>query len=141
VAEFTQKQQLEAFREPSLYRAVNDEMNQLGSIYYYTFGTLKPYRYPLFPQPLSRFFASQWTAAEMINELKVKAAYLSYLHQLPPQLLGYMTYGYLFIAADLFFHDYKIDYHRTYYMHSIFSYLYLNQIYNMMRKQGVLRIK
>jgi hypothetical protein len=140
-AEFSQKKQLEAFREPSLYRAVNDEMNQLGSIYYYTFGTLKPYRYPLFPQPLSRFFASQWTAAEMINELKVNAAYLSYLHQLPPQLLGYMTYGYLFIAADLFFHDYKIDYHRTYYMHSIFSYLYLNQIYNMMRKQGVLRIK
>jgi hypothetical protein len=59
LAEFSQKQQLEAFREPSLYQAVQEEMNQLGSIYYYTFGTLKPYRYPLFPQPLSDFFASR----------------------------------------------------------------------------------
>ena len=141
LAEFSQKQGLEVFKEPSLYKAVREEMNQLGSIYYYTFGTLKPYRYSLFPQPLSQFFSTRWTSAEMIDELKVKAVYLSYLKQFPPRLLGYMIYGYLFIAADLFFHDYKINYHRTYYMHSIFNYLYLNQIYNMMRKQGVLRIK
>jgi hypothetical protein len=141
LAEFSQRQQLEAFREPVLYQAVREEMNQLGSIYYYTFGTLKPYRYPLFPQPLSMLFASRWTSAEMINELKVKVAYLSYLKQMPAQLMGCMTYRFLLTAADLFFHGSRIDYHRTYYMHSVFSYLYLNQIYNTMRKLGILRLK
>jgi hypothetical protein len=141
LAEFSQKQQLEAFREPALYRAVRAESHQLGSIYYYTFGTLKPYRYTLFPQSLSQLFASRWTSAEMIDELKVKVAYLSYLEQMPPQLMGCMAYRYLLTAADLFFHGSMIDYHRTYYMHSGFNYLYLNQIYNTMRKQGILRLK
>jgi hypothetical protein len=59
LTEFSQKQRLEAFKEPLLYRAVREEMNQLGSIYYYTFGTLKPYRYSLFPQPLSQLFSSR----------------------------------------------------------------------------------
>ncbi len=140
-AEFSQKQSLEAFREPSLYQAVQEEMNQLGSIYYHTFGTLKPYRYSLFPAALSQLFAVRWTSAEMIDELKVKAAYLSYLEQMPPQLLGCMTYWYLLNAADLFFHGTRIDYHRIYYMHSTFNYLYLNQIYNTMRQQGILRLK
>jgi hypothetical protein len=141
LAEFSKKQQLEAFREPGLYQAVREESNQLGSIYYYTFGTLKPYRYPLFPAPLSLLFASRWTSAEMIDELKVKVAYLSYLNQMPPQLTGCIAYRYLLTAADLFFHGSRIDYHRTYYMHSVFNYLYLNQIYNTMRKLGILRLK
>ena len=139
--EFSQKQQLEAFREPALYRAVREESNQLGSIYYYTFGTLKPYRYSLFPVPLAQLFVSRWTSAEMIDELKVKIAYLSYLEQMPPQLMGCMAYRYLLTAADLFFHGSRIDYHRTYYMYSVFNYLYLNQIYNTMRKLGILRLK
>jgi hypothetical protein len=141
LAEFSQKQQLEAFREPVLYQAVREESHQLGSIYYNTFGTLKPYRYHLFPASLSQLFASRWTSAEMIDELKVKVAYLSYLKQMPAQLMGCMTYRYLLTAADLFFHGSRIDYHRTYYMYSIFNYLYLNQIYNTMRKLGILRLK
>ena len=141
LAEFSQKQQLEAFREPVLYRAVREESNQLGSIYYHTFGTLKPYRYSLFPVPLAQLFVSRWTSAEMIDELKVKIAYLSYLKQMPPQLMGCMAYRYLLTAADLFFHGSRIDYHRTYYMYSVFNYLYLNQIYNTMRKLGILRLK
>jgi len=141
VEEFSQKQQLEAFREPSLHRAVRDESNQLGSIYYHTFGTLKPYRYSLFPSSLSMLFASRWTSAEMIDELKVKIAYLSYLNQMPAQLMGCMAYRFLLTAADLFFHDSSINYHRIYYMHSVFNYLYLHQIYNIMREQGILRLK
>jgi hypothetical protein len=141
VEEFSQKQQLEAFREPALHRAVQDESNQLGSIYYHTFGTLKPYRYSLFPSPLSLLFASRWTSAEMIDELKVKVAYLSYLNQMPAQLMGCMAYRFLLTAADLFFHGSRIDYHRIYYMHSVFNYLYLHQIYNIMREQGILRLK
>jgi hypothetical protein len=138
---FSQKQGLEAFREPSLNQAVQEEMNRLGSIYYHTFGTLKPYRYSLFPQPLSLLFESQWTCAEMINELKVKVAYISYLKQMPPQLLGSVVYRYLFLVADLFFRSARIDYHSTYFMYSVFNYLYLHQIYNDFRKQGILRIK
>ncbi|MGD2089753.1 MAG: hypothetical protein PVH61_26495 [Candidatus Aminicenantes bacterium] len=141
LAEFSQKQQLEAYREPVLYQAVQEEMNQLGSIYYYTFGTLKPYRYLLFPPPLYNLFASRWASAELINELKVKAAYLSYLKQMPAQLLGCITYRYFLMVADLFFHGSRISHQRTYYLHSVFNYLYLNQIYNTMRKLGILRLK
>ena len=138
---FSKKEQLEAFREPALYKAVQEEMNRLGSIYYHTFGTLKPYRYSLFPQPLSQFFRFQWTSAEMIDELKIKAAYISYLNRIPPQLLGYVIYRYLFLASDLFFRDSRIDYHRTYFLCCVFNYLYLNQFYNDFRRQGILRIK
>ncbi|UCH95101.1 MAG: hypothetical protein JSV88_33285 [Candidatus Aminicenantes bacterium] len=141
IERFSQNRRLEAFREPLLYQAVQEEMNRLGSIYYHTFGTLKPYRYSLFPQSLSLVFESHWTCAEMIDELKVKAAYIFYLRKMPPQLLGGIVYRYVFLAADFLFRNSRIDYHSTYFMYSVFNYLYLHQIYNDLRKQGILRIK
>ena len=141
VDQFSCRQELEAYREPGLYRQAREELNRLGSIYYHTFGTLKPYRYNLFPQQLSHFFESHWTSAEMIDELKVKVAYISSLRQMPSQLLGSVILRYLYLAADLFFRGTRIDYNRTIYMYSVFNYLYLNQIYNDFRKNGVLRIK
>jgi len=138
---FSRNQRLEAFREPGLYHRMQEEMNRLGSIYYHTFGTLKPYRYKLFPTPLSVFFKARWTTAEMNAELKVKAAYLLYLNRFPPQLLGGVIYRYLYLAADLFFRSTRIDFHKTYYMYSVLSYLYLNQIYDDMRKLGIMRIR
>ena len=139
--EFSQKEQLDAFRKPLLLKSVRQEMNRLGCIYYHTFGTLKPYRFALFPQPLSLLFSSRWTCAEMIDELKVKAAYISHLRQMPAQLLGGIVYRYLFIGSSLFFRDPNIDYHKTYFFYNVFNYLYLNQVYNEFRRKGVLKIK
>lgn len=42
-------------------------MDRLGCIYYHTFGTLKPYRFSLFPQPLSHLFESKWVGGEPAN--------------------------------------------------------------------------
>ncbi len=139
--EFSQKKQLEAFREPSMYQAVQEEMNRLGSIYYHTFDTLKPHRYSLFPQPLSHLFESRWVGGEMIDEFKIKTAYISYMRHFPPQLLGHLMVRYLFYASRTLSQEYKNDYHKTYYLYDTYNYLYLNRIYKELRKKGILRIK
>ena len=116
-------------------------MERLGCIYYHTFGTLKPYRFSLFPQPLSHLFESKWAGGEQIDELKIKSAYISYLKNFPPQLLGHFIYGHLFYAERFFAQDYKNDYHKTYYMAALYNYLILNRVYQALRKSGALRIK
>lgn len=116
-------------------------MDRLGCIYYFTFGTLKPYRFPLFPQSLSHLFETKWVGGEKIDELKIKAAYISFQKKFPPELLGHFVYSHLFYASRFFSQDYKNDYHKTYYVAAVYNYLILNRIYNALRKSGVLRIK
>ncbi len=116
-------------------------LDRLGPIYYFTFGTLKPYRFPLFPQSLSHLFESKWVGGEMIDELKIKSAFISFQKEFPPQLLGHLIYSHFFYASRFFSQDYKNDYHKTYFMSAVYNYLVLNHIYKTLRKSGVLRIK
>lgn len=116
-------------------------MNRLGSVYYFTFGTLKPYRLPLFPQSLSHLFETKWVGGEKIDELKIKSAYISFQKKFPPELLGHFIYSQLFYSARFFSQDYKNDYHKTYYVAAVYNYLILNRIYKALRKSGILRIK
>jgi hypothetical protein len=142
--EFQHNHRLEAFRDPStnsVKPAVLEEMNRLGSVYYHTFGTLKPYRYSLFPQPLSHLFRTRWVGGEMIDEFKIKAAYISYLKNFPPEILGHLIYRYLYMAPRIYDQDYKNDYHRVYTFYDTYNYLYLQQLYKDLRKKGILRIK
>lgn len=140
-AEFSKQVELEAFRKPGVYREVSAEMENMGTIYYRTFGTLNPHRFNMFPQALSHLFKSHWVGAEMIDELKVKAACISYSRQLPVQILGFIMQRFFKLLPSVFFQNYENDYYKTFYLYDIFSYLYFNQVYDELRKMGILRIK
>lgn len=139
--QFSMQKQLEAFRKPGVYREVLAEMEHMGTIYYRTFGTLNAHRFNIFPQALSHLFKSHWVGAEMIDEFKVKAACISYSRQLPPQILGFVMHRYFRLLPNVFFQNYENDYYKTLYLYDIFSYLYFNQVYDELRKVGILRIK
>ncbi len=130
-----------SFREDMARVAIEKEMNRLGSIYYHTFGTLRSQRFRMFPQPLSHFFATRWVGGEMINEFKIKAAYISYLKQMPPQLLGFFIYDYLRYARRYFAQDYENDFDKTFYMYSTYNYLYLENIFKKLKTKGIVRLK
>jgi hypothetical protein len=138
---FSQKERLKAFQNPATARAVQSEMERLGCIYYHTFGTLKPHRYSLFPQSLSHLFQPGWIGGEMIDEFKIKAAYILHWRQMPPQLLGYFLWNYFMTESYLFHPNYKNEYHKVYFMYNTFNYLHLNRIYKRLRENGTLRIK
>jgi hypothetical protein len=138
---FSQKERLKAFQDPGTARAVQLEMERLGCIYYHTFGTLKPHRFSLFPQSLCHLFQPGWISGEMLDEFKIKAAYISYRQQMPPQLLGFFVKKYLVSESYFFDQNYKNQYQKAYFLFSTFNYLHLNRIYKQLRKNGTLRLK
>jgi len=127
----------EIFSQESL----GQEMEKIGSIYYHSFGTLLPHRYRLFPQPLSHLFQSKWIGGEMINELKVKTAYISHMKKTPPELLGFLIFHHLHYVRRFFDVEYKNEYSRTYHTYDTYNYLHMNRICKKLKKQGVLRLK
>lgn len=122
-------------------KTLEKEMEQMGSIYYHGFGTLLPHRYRLFPQPLSHLFESKWFGGEMINELKVKTAYVSYQRKTPPELLGFLMHRHLNYARLFFGLEYKNEYSRVYHIYDTYNYLFMNRILRKMKKDGLLRLK
>ncbi len=128
---------LKTFRETPVTPV---EMRPLGSVYYHTFGMLKACRLPLFPQPLSHFFQSPWVGGEMIDELKLKAAYVSFSRRTPPELLGFLVYRYLYYAKRFFAQEYENDYERTYYMLDTYNYLQMERICRKLKTQGILKL-
>jgi len=132
--------------EPCVHPALSDsllgqEMEKIGSIYYHSFGTLLPHRYRLFPQPLSHLFQSKWIGGEMINELKVKTAYISHMKKTPPELLGFLIFHHLHYVRRFFDVEYKNEYSKTYHTYDTYNYLHMNRICKQLKKQGVLRLK
>ncbi|NIM80613.1 MAG: hypothetical protein GTO20_17645 [Candidatus Aminicenantes bacterium] len=132
---------MKAFQNSTTAGSVQSEMERLGCIYYYTFGTLKPHRCALFPQSLSHLFQPGWIGGEMIDEFKIKAAYIIHWWQMPPQLLGYFVWNYFINESYLFHPYYKNEYHKVYFFYNTFNYLHLNHIYRRLRENGTLRIK
>ena len=141
MAEFSKKKQLEAFRSFSRQQSFGQEMEKIGSIFYHSFGALLPHKYWLFPQPLSHLFHSKWIGGEMINELKVKTAYISHLKKTPPDLLGFLIFRHLNYVRRFFEMEYKNEYSRTYHTYDTYNYLHMNRICKKLKKQGVLRLK
>ncbi len=122
-------------------KSLEKEMEKMGSIYYHSFGTLLSHRYRLFPQPLSHLFESKWIGGEMINELKVKTAYISYLKKTPPELLGFLIHRHLHYIRRFFEPEYKNEYSKTYHTYDTYNYLHMNRILKKLKKQGILRLK
>ncbi|MCP5103343.1 MAG: hypothetical protein GY950_08190, partial [bacterium] len=125
----------------NLGKEVTADLDKMGSVYYHSFGTLLPHRYRLFPQPLSHFFASKWLGGEMIDELKIKTAYIAYLKKTPPELLGFLMFRYLNYTRRILRLDYKNEYPKIYHMYDIYNYLHMNRILKKLKKQGILRLK
>ncbi len=132
---------LEVFQSLSQQESFGQEMEKIGSIYYHSFGTLLPHRNWLFPQPLSHLFQSKWIGGEMINELKVKTAYISHMKKTPPELLGFLIFHHLHYVRRFFDVEYKNEYSKTYHTYDTYNYLHMNRICKKLKKQGVLRLK
>lgn len=142
LSDFSARDRLEAFYKEPLNKIVLDNMDQLGSIYYHTFGSLKPYRLDIFPQEVSNFFTSGWTSGEMINEFKIKAAYHAYKREIPPYLLGEILYQYLNDTSKRYYsQNYEKDYFSTYFIFDIFNNSHLSRILKKAQEKGYLRIK
>lgn len=138
---FSQPQRLVDFRETVSLDTFQRQLDRLGSVYYHTFGTLRPRRLNLFPLPLSHFFRSKWIGGEMMDQFKIKAAYLSCKSEMPPQLLGHFTHQFLRQARGLFNQHYQNDYLQTGFMYNCYSHLYLGANFRKLKSRGVLRLK
>jgi hypothetical protein len=141
LSRFSRRAELEAFRSPQAYRTAREQLNRLGSVYYYTFGKLKPHYYHLFPQSLSHLLESKWTGGEMNNEFKIKAAYISWLKGMPPQLLGHLVFRYLYYITGYFSQYYDNDYHKTNFVYNTYNFLFMNRLYKEFKQKGILRVK
>lgn len=140
--EFSSAKKLEVFYGPIANKTMKSDLDQFGSIYYYTFGSLKPSRVNMFPQEVSNFFETGWTGGEMINEFKVKVAYHAHRKGIPPYLLGEFLYQYLDRTTRRYYsQNYKKDYFSTYFIFDIFNNSYLNKILKKAKEKGYLRIR
>jgi hypothetical protein len=142
VGDFSEAKELAAFRKLPPGENFAADMDQFGSIYYKTFGSLLPYRKAMFPQEISNLFRSGWTGGEMINEFKVKVAYHAEKKGIPPYLLGELLYEYLDKTSRRYYsQNHKKDYFSTYFIFDIFNNSYLNKILKKSQEKGYLRIK
>lgn len=139
---FSGAAELEAFYGQLTNKVFQEDIDQFGSIYYNTFGSLKPYKIGMFPQEISNFFESGWTGGEMINEFKVKVGYHAHKRGIPPYLLGEFLYQYLDRTSRRYYsQNYNKDYFSTYFIFDIFNNSYLNRIIKRSQEKGYLRIK
>jgi hypothetical protein len=142
INEFSSAKELDAFSGSMSMQSMKDDIDQFGSIYYHTFGSLKPVKLAIFPQEVTNFFESGWTGGEMINEFKVKVAYHAHKKGIPPYLLGEFLYQYLDKTSRRYYsQNYGKDYFSTYFIFDIFNNSYLNKIIKKSLEKGYLRIR
>lgn len=140
--EFSAAKELAAFYAPDVNKKMPLEIDSFGSIYYNTFGSLKPCKVDIFPQEVTNIFASGWSSGEMIDEFKVKVAYHTYKKGIPFYLAGEFLYQYLDKTSRKYYsQNHEKDYFSTYFIFDIFNNAYLNQILKNSQEKGYLRIK
>lgn len=133
--------ELEKYREPGTFENLQNKLHLLGSMYYNTYGRLRPYRFNLFPQALSQLFGNGIIGGEMNNEFKIKAAYISYKRGVPVDLLGYLAYRYLVYVSMYYSQKFPNDFYKTYFVYNVYNHLYMNRIINTLKRAGVLKIR
>jgi hypothetical protein len=78
----------------------------------------------------------------MINEFKVKMAYLLNKKKLPPVLFGYVLYQYLNTnCRRIYAQNHKKDYLNSHFLYTIFNNAHVNRILKDAQKKGILRMK
>lgn len=113
-----------------------------NNIYYYTFGSLTPRYFRLFPQETANLFDSGGVGGEMVDEFKIKPGWHLYKKGIPSFLLGQVLYAYLTETAPrLFSQNSEGDYFATYFTFDLFNNSHLKIILTDLQKEGCLKLK
>ncbi len=139
---FSSRENLLSFTQAPLSDIVEKEVSNFGNIYYYSFGSLIPRKIDIFPQGVTDILNSGGSSGEMVNELKIKMAYLMYKQNLNPVLLGYLILQYLENdCRQIYAQNHKKDYFNIYFLGSILNNSHLNSLLKNAQSQGILRLK
>ena len=140
--EFSSRKELEELLDNQFKEQFKDEMDNFGSVYYHTFGILRPVRYQMFPQEMAILFDSGSTSGELINEFKIKVAYHSYKKNIHPYLIGELLYQHLTNTVKKFYsQNHFKDYYSTYFIFDIFNNSSINKTVKRLQKKGYLKIQ
>jgi hypothetical protein len=133
---------LDSYKKSPLSDVINTQAPRYGSIYYNSFGNLKPQQLGIFPQELSNFFNSGWISGEMIDEFKIKLGWHLYKRKMPPLLLGQVLFTFMNKTAPRFYsQNHSHDYYSTYFLFRIFNNSHLKKIVKDLQKSGYLILK
>lgn len=113
-----------------------------GAIRYRTFGNLTSQTHHLFPQDVASLFYSGWTGGEIIDDFKIKLAWLMHKKKLPAFLAGQVLDAYLTKTVPrIFSQNHAKDYRPVYFAFQVFSNGHLNKIIKDLQKEGCLKLK
>ena len=139
---FKRRDDLMAFRQSTASMILERESSNWGGMSIHLFRSLQNRRWTAFPQALSTLFENKGISGEIINEFKLKTAYYAARHNIPALLNGQIMYHFFFDTFKQFYNqNYPSDYFTSYFLFDVFNSAYLNKTINMLKKEGLLRIR
>jgi hypothetical protein len=140
--EFSRAEELGMITKTHLYQTIKQELDQFGSLYNATFGSVTARYMDIFPPEVANLFLSDSTGGEVINEFKIKTAYHAFKKGYAPQLLGQILYEYLHQTGRRFFaQNYIKDYYSTHFIFDILNNSHLKKIIKKLQSKGYVRLK
>jgi hypothetical protein len=139
---FSQREELAKYRELPLSAVVADEGDPWGSICFNSLGSLLPRAMPFFPQEVAQLFATGWLSGEILEEYKVKTAYLARKNDLPSCLVGQFVFNFIgTVGRSVYSQNDAKDYHSAYFVLDIMNSAHLKASLKKLQEGGFLRLQ
>ncbi|MFH2108704.1 MAG: hypothetical protein ABII93_08560 [Chrysiogenia bacterium] len=138
---FSKSAELGRYARLPLRAAIENESDLWGNIHYSFSGSLSPRADALLPQEVALLFASGWTAGELINEYRIKTAYLANKNDLPTCLLGQFVFDYInTVCKSVYAQNHVKDYYSIFFVFDIMNSGHLKNTVKKLQKKGFLRL-
>jgi hypothetical protein len=139
--DFSKSVELREYARLPLRTAREDENALWGNVHYTFSGSLCPGADVKLPQEVALLFASGWPAGELIDEYKIKAAYLAGKSDLPTCLLGQFVFDFInTVCKSLYAQNHVKDYSSTFFVFDIMNSAHLKNTVKKLQKNGYLRL-
>jgi hypothetical protein len=140
--QFSQKEELAKYRQLPLSAVIAKECDTWGNIYFNSLGSLVPRANVFFPQEVAQLFAPGWLSGEILEEYKIKTAYLAHKSELPPCLIGQFVFDFISsVGRSVYSQNHAKDYHSAYFVLDIMNSAHLKSSLKKLQENGFLRLQ
>ena len=140
--QFSQKEDLAKYRQLPLSAVIAEESDSWGSIYFNSLGGLVPRANAFFPQEAAQLFAPGWFSGEILEEYKIKTAYLAHKTELPSCLIGRFVLDFISsVGRSVYSQNDAKDYHSAYFVLDVMNSAHLKNTLKKLQEEGFLRLK
>ena len=141
LSDFSKSAELGKYARLPLGDAMENGNELWGNIHYSFSGSLCPGTDVKLPQEVALLFASGWPSGELIDEYKIKTAYLAKKNDLPTCLLGQFVFDYInTVCKSVYAQNHVKDYSSTFFVFDIMNSAHLKNTVKKLQKKGYLRL-